>query len=115
MTEFSPDDVSGMLAGVARIQRDLEAAQSDVASTRVVGSAGGGAVTIVVSGDFSFDQVTIDPSIIETGDASIIEDLVLAALKSAVEELTARRRSAIGNLMSGALGSLLSPEDPKTE
>jgi nucleoid-associated protein EbfC len=105
-----PEDLGGMLAGMQRIQQELEAAQAGAASASATGRSGGGAVTVRVSGEFSFDAVTIDRALVGDSDVSVLEDLVLAAVRNAVEELSAQRRSAMGGLMSGALGSLLSPD-----
>jgi nucleoid-associated protein EbfC len=113
-----PEEFGGMLAGMARLQHDLEVAQASAAATEVVGSAGGGAVTVRASGEFSFDAVAIDPSLVGGADVTVIEDLVLAAIRNAVEQLFERRKAAIGGLMTGALGSLLSgtvAEDPAPE
>jgi hypothetical protein len=109
-----PEDLSGMLAGMARLQHELEAAQASAASAEAIGSAGGGAVTVRASGEFSFDSVTIDPSLVGGADVAVLEDLVLAAIRSAVGQLFDRRKNAMGGLMSGALGSLLGggPDGP---
>ncbi|HWD24026.1 MAG TPA: YbaB/EbfC family nucleoid-associated protein [Acidimicrobiales bacterium] len=112
-----PDDLNGMLAGMARMQQELEAAQANAAAAEAIGSAGGGAVTVRASGEFSFDSVTIDPSLVGAVDVTVLEDLVLAALRGAVAQLFERRKRAMGTLMSGALGSLLggASDDPPTE
>ena len=110
-----PEDLGGMLAGMARLQHELETAQATAASAQAVGTAGGGAVTVRASGEFSFDSVTIDPSLVAGADVAVLEDLVLAAIRNAVSELFDRRKRAMGGLMSGALGSLLGGTEPTTE
>ena len=108
MTSPVPDDFGGMLAGMARLQHDLEAAQTNASAATAVGSAGGGAVTIRASGEFSFERVTIDPSLVgSSADVTVLEDLVLAAVRSAVDQLFEQRKRALGDLMTGAIGSLL--------
>jgi DNA-binding YbaB/EbfC family protein len=107
MTSSVPDDLGGMLAGMARIQQELEAAQAGAAAAEAVGSAGGGAVTVRASGEFSFDEVRIDPELVGTADVSVLEDLVLAAIRNAVDQLFERRKRAMGDLMSGGFGALL--------
>jgi DNA-binding YbaB/EbfC family protein len=117
VTTSMPDDLGGMLAGMARIQQELEVAQESAAAAAAVGSAGGGAVTVRVSGEFSFDSVTIEPALVGSADAALLEDLVLVAIRSAVDQLLERRKSAMGGLISGAFGSLLAggTDDPTTE
>jgi DNA-binding YbaB/EbfC family protein len=108
MTSPMPEELGGMLAGMARLQHELEAAQAHAAEVTVVGSAGGGVVTVDASGEFSFDAVHIDPSLVGATDVSVVEDLILAAVRNAVEQLFERRKQALGGLMTGALGTLLS-------
>ena len=115
MTGSAPDDLNGMLAGISRIQRDLEAAQADAAAAYVTGTAGGGAVTVRVSGEFSFEAIKIATSVVASGDAGVIEDLVLAAVRNAVSQLLEQRKAAIGSLMYGALGSLFASGDEGPE
>jgi len=105
-----PEDLGGMLAGIARVQQEFEAAQANAAAADALGSAGGGAVTIRVSGEFSFDAVTIDPALLGTADVAVLEDLVLAAIRNAVDQLFERRKRAMEGLMTGTLGSLLGGE-----
>jgi DNA-binding YbaB/EbfC family protein len=100
-----------MLAGMARIQQELESAQANASAAEAIGTSGGGSVTIRASGEFSFDSVEIDPSLVGSADVTILEDLVLAAIRNTVDQLFEHRKSAMGNLMSGALGSLLGGVD----
>jgi DNA-binding YbaB/EbfC family protein len=104
-----------MLAGIARLQQELQAAQSSALAAEAVGTAGGGAVTVRASGDFSFDAVTIDPALVGDADVSVVEDLVLAAIRNATSELLEQRQRAMGGLMSGAIGSLLMAPSPEPD
>lgn len=64
-------------AEMARVRKELEDAT-------VEGTAGGGVVKVVVNGSQEPVEVKIDPSVLEE-DASMVEDLVLSALKEALE------------------------------
>lgn len=103
-------DVGGqfddLLAQMGMLQQHLSAAEQSVDAVVVEGSAGGGAVVIRASGELSFDAVVIDPAVLETGDVSVLEDLVLAAVRDAAAKLRAVRQEAMGAAVSGALGGL---------
>ena len=73
-------------------------------------SAGGGLVTVEVDGHMNFRSVSIDPKAIDPDDVSLLEDLVLAALRDAAEQLQAGQSGAMGGLDLGGLGGLLGGE-----
>ena len=61
-------------------------------------SAGGGAVTAVVSGKQQFQSIKIDPAAVDPQDVAMLEDLVLAAVNEAMDkaqQLAADRMGAI--------------------
>jgi len=77
--------------------RQLEAAQGNLASQEVEGSAGGGAVTARANGQQRITGVTIDAEVLEEG-AELLSDLVLAAVNDALErsrELAARSMESL--------------------
>lgn len=95
------EQAQSLVAGMAE-------AQQEAAETVVEGSAGGGAVRVVVSAAFEFQDVQIDAEAIDPSDPGMLEDLVLAALHDAtrrVAEIQAQRLGALGDL--GGFGDLL--------
>ena len=85
-------------------------AQQELANSEVTGTAGGGAVTAVVSGVGQLIDLTINPSVIDPADpaetASTIADLVLAAVRDAWEsvvDLQQRQLGALGGGMGGGM------------
>lgn len=95
-----------LLAQMGMLQQHLSDAEATVGHEVVEGSAGGGAVVVRASGELSFDAVRIDPAVLDEGDVSVLEDLVLAAVRDAAAKLQAVRREAMGAAVSGALGGL---------
>ena len=91
---------------MARLQRQIADAQASADAEEVQGSAGGDAVRVRASGEFSFTAIEIDPAVFSAGDVTLLEDLVLAAVRDAAAKLLALRQKAIGDAVSGALGGL---------
>lgn len=106
MTTQPSDDLNGLLGAMAELQQQLARAESDANARVVVGSAAQGKVRIEVSGEFSFDKITIDPSIVDVADIALLEDLILAALHDATAQLRTVRTQAMGGAVSEALGGL---------
>jgi nucleoid-associated protein EbfC len=99
-----------MLQQVQKMQRDMETAQEQLKHEIVEASAGGGMVTVKVSGDLEVKALSIDPSAIEAGDVEMLGDMVLAAVNEGLrmaQELAARKLGgATGGLDLGGLGGL---------
>jgi hypothetical protein len=108
------EDFSGLLGAMSQLQDRLAHAESAANARSVVGSSAQGLVSIGVSGEFSFDRVSIDPSVIDPDDPSLLEDLILAALRDASSKLRAVRTEAMGGAVTEALGSLFAGNGPAT-
>ena len=92
------------------MQKDMEIAQEELKNETVEASAGGGMVTVTVSGDMQVRSVTIDPSAVDPEDVEILSDMVLAAVNEALRmagELAERKMGgATAGLDLGGLGGL---------
>jgi DNA-binding YbaB/EbfC family protein len=94
-----------LLSQVQQMQQRLMDAQRSAGAQAVEGSAGGGVVTIKVTGSLEVIDVTIDPSVVDPGDVEMLQDLVLAAMRDAVDRANELNRQAFGGLgLGGGLG-----------
>jgi DNA-binding YbaB/EbfC family protein len=90
-----------------QMQQQLMDAQQTAASQVVEGRAGGGVVTVTVTGGLEFRDVTIDPSVVDPEDVEMLQDLVLAAVRDAVTRANELNRQALGGLgLGGGLEGL---------
>jgi len=88
-----------------KMQQQLLAAQQELAAAEVTGTAGGGLVTAVVTGDGQVKSVKIDPKAVDPDDVESLEDLVVAAVRDAAhnaQELSAQKMGPL----TGGLGGL---------
>ena len=67
------------------MQNNMKAAQQKLAQTAVTGEAAGGAVTVTMMADLTPTAVAINPEFMADADASMLEDVVLTALKEAAQ------------------------------
>ena len=88
-----------------KMQQQLVEAQSKLAETEVTGTAGGGLVTAVVTGNGEVVSVKIDPKAVDPDDVESLEDLVVAAIRYAAHNATELQQTTIGPL-AGGLGGL---------
>jgi DNA-binding YbaB/EbfC family protein len=87
-----------MIQQAQELQARLAKAQKELAEATVEATAGGGAVTVTVTGQQEVKSVKIDPEAINLDDVEMLEDLVLAAVNEAItksQELAAERMSKV--------------------
>jgi nucleoid-associated protein EbfC len=100
-----------MMKQVQKMQADMAKAQEELKNEVVEASAGGGAVTVEVTGELVFKSLTIAPEAIDPDDAEMLSDMVLAAVNQglqAAQDLAAQKLgAATGGLGGpGGLGGL---------
>ena len=81
-----------MLKQVQKMQADQLAAQEELKDEEVEASAGGGMVTVKVSGDLQLESLTIDPDAVDPEDVELLQDMVLAAVNEALRQAASCRR-----------------------
>lgn len=99
--------LSKMMKEARKLEARLEAARDALKETTVEGSAGGGAVKIVMNAQRDVLHITIDPEAFSAGDREMLEDLLLSAFRDAKQksdEVAARE-------MAKATGGIVPPTD----
>ena len=104
-------NLNQMMKQVQQMQAEMAKAQEELKSEVVEASAGGGMVTVKVTGELELLEVRIDPEAVDPEDVELLQDMVLAAtneaLRSAQELAASRMGAATGGLGgAGGLGGL---------
>lgn len=94
-------DMNKMMKQVAKMQNELAKAQEELASESVEGTSGGGAVKVTVTGGGDFSAISISPSAVDPDDPSLLEDLVLAAIRDAQRAQQELAQTRLGGLTGG--------------
>jgi DNA-binding YbaB/EbfC family protein len=94
-----------MLKQAQKMQQQMAAAQAELAEAEVTGTAGGGLVTVTVSGAGEVKAVKIDPKAVDPDDVETLEDLMLAAVHNANEAARALTEEKMGPI-TGGMGGL---------
>jgi hypothetical protein len=96
-----------MMAQVQKMQKDMELAQEQLKHEVVEASAGGGMVSVKVSGALEVREVRIDPAAVDPEDVEILADMVLAATNEALRMAQELAESKLGGATAGLdLGGL---------
>jgi len=90
-----------MMRQAQQLQAKLEKTQEELANTTVEASSGGGAVTVVVTGNQEVRSIKISPEVVDAEDVEMLEDLVLSALNEAMRKSQEMAASRLGALTGG--------------
>jgi len=101
---------TNMMAQVQQMQQKMAEAQEALASETVTVTAGGGAISIVVTGHQRVQSIEIAPELLDPEELEMLQDLLVAAVNSAIEQsqaLAAQRIEGITGGLGGGLDDLL--------
>ncbi len=90
---------------IQKMQQRLIKMQEELEATQFTGTAGGGAVTVTMSGKYEISAVKIDPEAFSAEDIEELEVMVKAAAKDAFDKVTEAQQK----LLSGATGGMKIP------
>jgi DNA-binding YbaB/EbfC family protein len=82
-------DLMGLMGKAKEMQARFEAMQQEMASIEATGQAGGGMVSVTLSGKMEMKGLKVDPSLFKEDEVEILEDLVLAAHNDAKAKVEA--------------------------
>lgn len=82
-------------------QKMQERLQKQMEELKVEGTAGGGMVTVTMSGSRKVLGVKISPEVFASGDAEMLEDLILAAVNVASQQVDEAMKEQVGGLTGG--------------
>lgn len=95
---FAGIDFNALMQQAQSLQSQLVNAQQAAAAQIVEGRAGGGQVTVTMTGEGEPLAVHVNPSVIDPDERELLEDLLLAAFKDAVAQAQELSRNALGGL-----------------
>ena len=90
-----------MLKQAQELQTKMAAAQDELKDAAVTGSAGGGVVTATIGGDHKLRELAIDPDVVDPEDTEMLQDLIVAAVNEAQEQLEALSAERMSGLADG--------------
>ena len=99
-------DLGSMLAGAMELQQRFDEARASVEATEFTGSAGGGAVSITVTGNLRVLEVSISPDAVDPDDIGLLEDMVTAAFTDALARIDAMQQQVLGQFQMPDISSL---------
>ena len=94
-------NMNDLLRQAQVMQNKIARLQQEMAEKEVEASAGGGMVKVVMNGRQEMKSITIDKAILESGDAEMLQDLVITAVNEAVRIGRANLDREMANISGG--------------
>ena len=98
---YGRPDPQAMMRQVQKMQDEIRAKQAELEAREYTGSASGEMVTVTMTGKHEVTAVKIKPEAVDPEDIEMLEDLVAAAVNSAVSAADKEAEEAMGKLTGG--------------
>ena len=92
-------NIAQLMQQAQKMQENMQRAQEELANLEVTGNAGGGMVSVILTGAKECRKVRIDPSVL--ADPEMTEDLIAAAFNDAVNKIDAESKNRMGAATAG--------------
>ena len=90
-----------MMKQAQAMQAKMQEMQAALERTEVTGAAGGGMVTVTVSGKGEMRRIKIDPKLVDANEVAMLEDLVVAAVNDARAKAEQHMQAEMAKLTGG--------------
>ena len=100
-----PGNMNNLMKQAQRMQRQMEETTKELEEKEYRASAGGGAVTVTVSGKKEVLSVKLAEEVVDPNDIEMLQDLIVAATNEALRKMEEESQAAMSKL-TGGLGGL---------
>ncbi len=98
-------NMNNLMKQAQKMQRQMEEAQAEIEEAEVTATAGGGVVSVTMSGKKEVTAVKISEEVVDPEDIETLEDLIMAATNEALRKIEDLSQSKMSGL-TGGLGNL---------
>lgn len=90
-----------LIKNAGAIKEQSEKLQNELAEIRAEGSSGGRMVTVTLNGKFEMMGIKLDPICVDNRDVKMLEDLIVAAHKNAMDNVQEQIKAKSSSLLGG--------------
>ncbi|MDZ4788344.1 MAG: YbaB/EbfC family nucleoid-associated protein [Blastochloris sp.] len=94
-------NIAKMMKQAQKMQGDMQRVQEELALRNYEATAASGAIKAVVGGDGELKSLTLSPEIVKEGDAEMLQDLIVTAVREATELSKTEAAKEMGKLTAG--------------
>ena len=100
-----PGNMNNLMKQAQKMQKQMEETQAALEEKEYEATAGGGVITVKINGKKEIIEVKIDPEAVDPDDVETLEDLVVAAVNSAIQMQAEDEKSSMSKI-TGGMGSM---------
>ena len=96
MGGFGGMNINNLMKEAKKMQADMEKSQAELATKEFDASAGGGAVTVKVSGEKLLKEIKIKPEVVDPDDVEMLQDLIITCVNDALSKVDSATEQQMG-------------------
>jgi hypothetical protein len=99
-----PGNMNNLMKQAQKMQKQMEEAQKELAEQEITATAGGGAVSVTVSGKHEITKVKLSEEVVDPDDIEMLEDLIMAAANEAFRQIDEASQKSMSQITGGLGG-----------
>ena len=101
MGGFGGMNINNLMKEAKKMQADLEKTQTELAAKEFEASAGGGAVTVKVTGQKEIKELKLQKDVVDPDDIEMLQDLIVLSVNEAQRQMQSRKEESMKKLTGG--------------
>ena len=96
MGGFGGMNINNLMKEAKKMQADIEKSQAELAIKEFESTAGGGAVSVKVTGEKVIKEIILKPEIVDPDDIEMLQDLILTCVNDALKKVDSAQAASMG-------------------
>ncbi len=96
MGGFGGMNINNLMKEAKKMQADMEKSQAELASKEFDATAGGGAISVKVTGEKVIKEIKIQKDVVDPDDVEMLEDLILTCVNEALRKVDSAQAAQLG-------------------
>ena len=96
MGGFGGMNINNLMKEAKKMQADIEKSQAELALKEFESTAGGGAVSVKVTGEKMVKEITLKPEVVDPDDVEMLQDLILTCVNDALKKVDSAQAASMG-------------------
>lgn len=97
MGGFGGMNINQLMKEAKKMQADMEKSQVELTAREFEATAGGGAISVKVSGDKQIKEIKLQPDIVDPDDVEMLQDLLITSINEALRKVDAATEQQLGS------------------
>ena len=96
MGGFGGMNINNLMKEAKKMEAEMQKSQEELATKEFDSTAGGGAISVKVTGEKVIKEIKIKPDVVDPDDVEMLEDLILTCVNEALRKVDAAQSQELG-------------------